>query len=143
MRTITKSLTIGEAARRSGLTPKAIRLYEQRGLLAPADRTEAGYRTYSEPEVALLRFIRQAKALGLRLDEIREIIELQRGGGEPCEAVLAMVDAHLAAIEQALADLRALRGTLRRARQSATESRRRGKQTVVCRIIEAEPRTLR
>jgi MerR family regulatory protein len=40
-------LTIGEAARRAGLTRKAVRLYEARGLLPPVERTESGYRLYS------------------------------------------------------------------------------------------------
>jgi DNA-binding transcriptional MerR regulator len=73
-------LTIGEAARRAGLTPKAIRLYEARGLLPPVERTEAGYRLYSEHDLRALRFIRQARAIGLGLDEIHTIMALRRAG---------------------------------------------------------------
>ena len=62
--------TVGQAARATGLSPKAIRLYEAKALLPPAERTEAGYRLFSDEDLTTLRFIRQAKTLGLRLDEI-------------------------------------------------------------------------
>ncbi len=81
------AITIGQAARRSGLSPKAIRLYEAKGLLDAADRTPSGYRTYTDEDVAVLRFIRQAKSLDLRLNEIRDVIDLQRGGARPCQTV--------------------------------------------------------
>jgi DNA-binding transcriptional MerR regulator len=44
-------ITVGEAARRAGVSAKAVRLYESRGILPPAERTEAGYRTYTEGDV--------------------------------------------------------------------------------------------
>ncbi len=136
----TGTITVGQAARRTGLTPKAIRLYESRGLLPTAERTESGYRTYSERDVDVLRFIRRAKSLGLRLEEIKEIIELERGGTQPCGAVLQLVGAHIQEIDRTMADLRALRKALVQARNAAEASDQRGEQAVVCRIIEAEPR---
>src|SRR5680860_1499912 len=54
-------LTIGEAAERTGLTRKAIRLYEHKGLLPPARRSNAGYRLYSADDLAVLGFIRRAR----------------------------------------------------------------------------------
>lgn len=71
-----ETMTVGQAATASGLSPKAVRLYEKRGLIGPVERTDSGYRTYSADDVALLTFIRRAKSLGLRLDEIRQIIDL-------------------------------------------------------------------
>ena len=59
-------MNIGEAAAAAGVTPKMIRHYESLGLIPEADRTEAGYRLYGEREVAMLRFIRQARGLGSR-----------------------------------------------------------------------------
>ena len=64
------TVTIGEAAARTGLTAKAIRLYERRGLLGAPERNHSGYRTYGANDLAVLSFIRQARNLGLRLDEI-------------------------------------------------------------------------
>ncbi len=131
-------MTVSRAARRAGLTPKAVRLYESKGLLKPAPRTGAGYRLYQDDDVEVLRFVRQARALGLNLADIREIIDLQRHGAQPCGRVLGLVDARLQEVDRALSDLRALRRTLQRARAAAGESQARGDDAVVCRIIELD-----
>lgn len=130
-------MTVGQAARASGLSPKAIRLYESRGLIAPAERTASGYRTYRSDDVALLRFIRQARSLGLRLDEIHRIIDLQRGGRQPCTTVLQLVDGHIAEIDDTIADLQTLRATLAAVRRDADTAMREGRNAVVCTIIES------
>ncbi len=134
-------LTVGQAARGTGLSPKAIRLYEARGLLPPADRTPSGYRTYSDHDVDVLHFIRQAKVLGLRLGEIREIIDLQRRGAQPCQRVLGILEARIQEIDRVLGDLRALRRGLQAGRQVALQERGRGHATVVCQIIESQTQT--
>jgi DNA-binding transcriptional MerR regulator len=132
------AITIGQAARRSGLSPKAIRLYESKGLIEAVDRTASGYRTYTNEEVAVLRFIRQAKSLDLRLDEIRDVIDLQRGGAQPCQTVLALLDRHIADVDRTIADLRALRTSLARARSSAKTSSLNGKDAIICQIVESQ-----
>lgn len=68
------SLAIGEAARRSGFSIKALRFYERRGLLPPSGRSAGGFRLYTEADLHRLEFIRQAKALGLSLDQIGELL---------------------------------------------------------------------
>ncbi len=65
---------IGEAARLSGLSTPAIRFYESKGLLPPAGRTGAGYRQYDDDAIRRLRLIRNARALGLPLDEVQALI---------------------------------------------------------------------
>ena len=130
-------MTVSRAARRAGLTPKAVRLYEKKGLLDPAPRTDTGYRLYQDEDVEVLRFVRQARALGLNLAEIGEIIDLQRHGAQPCGRVLGLVQTRLKEVDRALRDLRALRRTLQRAREAATDSQARGDDAVVCRIIES------
>ncbi len=129
--------TVGRAARRTGLTEKAIRLYESRGLLEPAERTVAGYRRYSDEDIAVLLFIRQAKALGLRLEEIKDIIDLQRQGAQPCEKVLRVVASHIHEIDRTIADLKALRLSLVAARRAAEEGTQNGEEAIVCQIIES------
>jgi DNA-binding transcriptional MerR regulator len=131
------AMTIGQAGRRSGLSPKAIRLYESKGLIE-VDRTASGYRTYTNEEVAVLRFIRQAKSLDLRLDEIRDVIDLQRGGAQPCQTVLALLDRHIADVDRTIADLRALRTSLARARSSAKTSSLNGQDAIICQIVESQ-----
>ena len=102
-------VTVGRAAALTALSPKAIRLYERKGLLPEADRTESGYRLFTADDLAVLHFIRQAKTLDLTLEEIKDILDLQRCGEQPCQRVTAMLDAHIAEIDQKLSDLRRLR----------------------------------
>ncbi|MEU9091121.1 MerR family transcriptional regulator [Streptomyces sp. NPDC087901] len=64
-------MRIGEAAAASGTTPRALRLYEARGLLGVAPRTSSGQREYGCAEVARVRVIRSLLALGLTLEDIR------------------------------------------------------------------------
>lgn len=134
-------MTVGAAAEAAGVSAKAVRLWESKGLLPPAQRTEAGYRLFTDEDLLVLRFIRQAKALDLSLAEIKDILDLQRDGAAPCSRVTELLDAHITEIDRALADLRQLRRSLTAARRAARESQRRGDDAVVCRIIETTPPT--
>jgi len=130
--------TVGKAAKAASLSAKAVRLYEARGLLPPAGRTESGYRTYTDDDIAVLRFIRQAKTLGLSLGEIRDILDLRRGGTTPCCHVVALLDQRIRDIDRAITELRQLRhalaGTRAHARQSQADH-----ADGVCGIIEHAP----
>ncbi|MET8681951.1 heavy metal-responsive transcriptional regulator [Streptomyces sp. NPDC004647] len=132
-------LTVGRVAEQTGLSPKAVRLYETTGLIDPPERTPAGYRTYTNDALPVLRFIRQAQALGLSLKEIKRILDLQRQGQQPCELVTGLLDEHLAEIDQRIADLTALRATLHSARDRADQAAGRGEPGVICHIIESTP----
>lgn len=127
-------LTVGRAAALVGVSPKAIRLWERRGLIPPMPRSEAGYRLVAEDDLDHLRFIRQAQTLGLTLNEIREVIWMQEAGCSPCERVLQAVDTHLLRIERALDELQRLRATLLAAKQAAEAQRRPATR---CPIISA------
>jgi Cu(I)-responsive transcriptional regulator len=69
-------LTIGKLAKKAGIGIETVRFYERQGLVAPPPRTEANYRVYPEEEVARLRFIKRAKALGFTLNEIKDLLAL-------------------------------------------------------------------
>jgi MerR family transcriptional regulator, copper efflux regulator len=129
-------ITVGEAARQAGVSPKAVRLYESRGILPPAERTAAGYRTYTADDVEVLRFVRRARALGLHLDEIHRIVDLQRQGAQPCGTVMELLERHLDDIDRTMRELRALRKDLNRALEVARSTARRGGDVVICPIIE-------
>ncbi len=137
--TLVELVTIGRAAALTGLSPKAVRLYERKGLLPEAERTESGYRLFTADDLAVLHFIRQAKTLDLTLEEIKDVLDLQRCGEQPCARVTVMLDEHLAEIDRKLADLRRLRRSLLAARRAADTARRGGRDAVVCRIIENAP----
>lgn len=128
-------LTVGAAAEATGLTRKAVKVYEARGLLPPAARSAAGYRLFDQHDIELLVFIKQARLLGLRLDDIREILAIRGGGVAPCAQVRHMLDERIADIDATIASLTGLR-------QMLVDTRRRADDCVddrpvtVCAVIE-------
>ena len=74
------TLTVGEVARHVGITPKTVRYYETIGLLPLASRGPNGYRQYRPEDLNRLVFIHRAKALGLTLEEIRELVIVAENG---------------------------------------------------------------
>lgn len=77
-------LRIGQLANRTGFTPKTLRYYEELGLVQPDGRSESGYRLYSDAAIDRLRFVNRARAVGLRLEDIRRILEISDEGRTPC-----------------------------------------------------------
>ena len=74
------TFTVGEIAREADVTPKTVRYYEMIGLLPRAERSPNGYRRYSTEDLNRLAFIQRAKALGLTLEEIRELVVVAEDG---------------------------------------------------------------
>ena len=91
-------LNPAEAARRLGVSAKALRLYEQRGLVAPV-RTAAGWRAYGPDQMARATEIVNLRALGLSLAQVARVLE-----GDPQDLALALT-AHQAALEDRLGKL--------------------------------------
>ncbi len=106
-------MRIGELAKTAVVTPDTIRYYEREGLLPSPQRTESGYRDYGPGVMEDILFIKKAQALGLKLSDVREVLEISSGGKPPCEHVRATVSARLVEVEERLHELRALRATLR------------------------------
>jgi DNA-binding transcriptional MerR regulator len=113
-------LTIGQAALRSGLTIKALRFYDRLGLLPPSGRRQSGYRLYSETDLHRLEFIRQAKALGLRLEAIRELVIAARQPGGPGgrPRLLRLLEERIAQTARQITTLTRLREELERRRRA-------------------------
>jgi DNA-binding transcriptional MerR regulator len=114
------TMTIVAAAAAAGLTPKAVRLYESRGLLAHTERTQAGYRIYTEADLARLQFIAAARSVGLHLNQIGEILAAAHGGQRPCSITRELLDQRINEIDHIVADLSTLRDTLTTARETST-----------------------
>ena len=106
-------MNIGAAARSSGVTAKMIRHYEAIGLLPPAPRSDAGYRHYSEADVATLRFIRHARSLGFGLDAIGELVSLWHNRQRESREVKALAQGHIETLEAKVRELEAMIGALR------------------------------
>lgn len=129
-------LTIGAAAEAAGLTRKAVKVYEAKGLLPPVERTPTGYRTYDQRSIELLTFIRRARTLGLRLEDIREILAIHAGGVPPCAAVRYMLDERIADVDATVAELLTLRRTLADTRRRADDCCADDQPVTVCAVIE-------
>jgi DNA-binding transcriptional MerR regulator len=121
-------LLIGEVAKRSGASRKALRLYEAAGILPAARRTTAGYRVYGADTLAVLAFVRQAQRLGFTLGEIKEIVAIRELGRPPCGHIRDLVRRKVQELDQQLAALKAVQESLQtllrdwRARPQAGEA---------------------
>ena len=67
-----KKMTSGEIAKKAGVSQKAVRLYDEKGLLKPADYSEGNYRLYDNASLQILEKIVALKAIGFSLEEIRD-----------------------------------------------------------------------
>jgi DNA-binding transcriptional MerR regulator len=121
-------LLIGEVAARSGVSRKALRLYEARGILPQARRTASGYRAYPADVLPLLSFVTGARGLGLTLAEIAHIVALRRAGAAPCSHVRRLLETKAAQLAETLNEVRR---TLRGWRAAP------GRHAAVCPNIEA------
>lgn len=129
-----KQFRIGELAAQFDLNPKTIRFYEEIGLLPEPPRTEAGYRLYNLADLERLSVITKAKAVGLTLEEIAEILKLRQSGQRPCCHLLEILDRKIAAVDQQITALHEFRKDLGSLREEAGELSRVG--GLVCGIIE-------
>ena len=107
-------LTVSRLAEAVGVRADTIRYYEREGLLPPARRTQSGYRVYDEASVRRLRLIRGSQRLGLRLREIRGLLEVIDRGLCPCGHASDLVASRMAELDQQIAELQELRGDLAR-----------------------------
>jgi Hg(II)-responsive transcriptional regulator len=122
-----------QVAARAGVNVQTLRYYERRGLLPEPARLGSGYRSYDPGVVRRVRFVKRAQRLGFSLEEIDALLDLAAGGPDSCDAARAMAGEKLAQLEQKIADLCAMRESLRQL--VATCDRSRGKR--VCPLLEA------
>jgi len=134
-------MQIGVLAEQAGVNVQTVRFYERRKLLPEPSRTHSGYREYGEQELKQLRFIRQAKALGFTLDEIRDIIRSRGRGQCPCTDVITIAERHLRDVNEQIQTLERFKKELTTA---VRQWKRAGKQNIeagaICTLIE---RTMR
>lgn len=107
-------LNIGDAAQASGVTAKMIRHYEEIGLIKKVKRTDAGYRTYGENEIHVLRFIKQARALGFSMKQIAELLGLWQDRKRRSSKVKQLALEHIQELDAKIRDMQAMKTTLER-----------------------------
>jgi len=126
---------IGSVARKIGLTPDAIRLYERNALLPDAPRMRGGLRQYGGSDVETLAFIRRVQRLGFKLSEIRGLLNLRGSRLQPCAPVRRRLQEKLVDVQRKLADLQKLEHELRLALRSCNKEMR--KRSAHCPILRA------
>ncbi len=101
-----------ELAGQAGVNTETLRYYERRGLLTEPPRTRGGYRDYPTATVELLRFIKRAQELGFTLDEVEELLDLDSGGPDSCDAARALAERRRADLAARIRDLQRIHDSL-------------------------------
>lgn len=125
------AMTISQAAAAAAVTPKMIRHYESLGLIPQAERTEAGYRLYTKREVDMLRFVRQARALGFSIPQVDALLRLWRDDHRESRAVREVAQAQLEELQQRRKELDEMATALKALVQECA-----GDDTACCPILK-------
>lgn len=105
-------VSIGTAARLSGISPKMLRHYESLGLLGAVTRTDSNYRQYGAADVHTLRFIRRARDMGFGLDAITELVGLWHDRRRSSASVKRIAQKHHDDLAQRMEALQAMQRSL-------------------------------
>lgn len=104
-------MNIGDISRRSGVSERMLRYYEQQGLIQP-QRQASGYRNYTEDDVSAVELIRQLNRSGLKLESIRILLPCMDKSGmtvEVCNEIKMLLEKELAELNQKMNEISASR----------------------------------
>src|SRR5438046_8495817 len=96
------ALKVGAVAKAAGVGVQTLHYYERLGLLPKPERSAANYRLYSPETIRRVQFIKKARAVGLTLEETKQILDLKDHGRAPSHRVVKLAHKHLQAIEARL-----------------------------------------
>ncbi|MGP3049343.1 Cu(I)-responsive transcriptional regulator [Serratia ureilytica] len=105
-------MNISDVAKKTGLTSKTIRFYEEKALITSPIRSDNGYRHYSAKHVEELTLLRQARQVGFNLDECRELVALFNDPARHSADVKARTLQKVAEIEKHISELGNMRQRL-------------------------------
>lgn len=105
-------MNIGQVAKASGVSAKMIRYYESIGLIQTADRTDAGYRQYSENDLHTLGFIRRARDLGFSLERIQTLLGLWQDRSRQSAEVKKLAGSYIAELDEQIEKMMLIRQQL-------------------------------
>jgi DNA-binding transcriptional MerR regulator len=121
-------MRIGELASTVGITTKALRYYEERGLLDAPRRTN-GYRDYDESHLRVVREIQALQEIGFALEDTRPFVDCLRAGheeGDACPDSVTVYRRKIAEVEAYLRQLTVVRDELRAKMAAAVNRRAQG-----------------
>lgn len=107
-------LTIGQIAKHTGVTVATLRFYEKQQLIEAPMRADSGYRQFPEITIKRVLFIQHAKDVGFTLNEIRELLTLQREPGTTCSDIKLRALQKIELIDSKLQELNRIRKALSR-----------------------------
>jgi DNA-binding transcriptional MerR regulator len=96
------TLTISDAAARSGLSAHTLRYWERAGLLQTVSRNGSGHRRYAKDDLERIKFLTKLRATGMPIRQVRMYAELLNGGDDTSEERLALLEAHREAVQARL-----------------------------------------
>ena len=105
-------MNISDVAKKTGLTSKAIRFYEEKGLVTPPLRSDNGYRHYTQKHLDELTLLRQARQVGFNLEECGELVGLFNDPARHSADVKSRTLQKVAEIERHIVELQSMREQL-------------------------------
>lgn len=124
-------MNIGQAAETAGVNAKMIRYYESIGLISEANRTDSGYRQYTEKDIQTLRFIKRSRDLGFSIERIKTLLSLWEDRGRKSGDVKKLARQHIEELDQDIQKLQSIRDQLQHLSDCC-----RGNNRPDCPIIE-------
>lgn len=124
-------LRIGAFAEAAGVNVETIRFYQRKGLLVQPEKSYGSIRRYGQADVARVRFVKSAQALGFSLDEVAGLLTLD--DGTHCNEARLLAQQKLAGVRAKLADLQRIESVLAALVDDCSASRGR----VSCPLIAA------
>ena len=109
---MSKSLPIGELARRTGVNIETIRFYEKQAILPEPVRSDSGRRLYNEDDVKRLSFSHRCRGLGFSLKEVESLLSLVDGGAYTCKEVHEITAAHAQDVKKKIRALQKMESVL-------------------------------
>lgn len=106
-------MNIGEVAKRSDVSSKMIRKYEELGIIPKAGRNDSGYRTYKEDDVSILRFVKRARTLGFSMKEIKALLNLWKNKNRSSAQVKKLTSLHIQELEKKKLEIDSMLKTLK------------------------------
>lgn len=106
-------MNIGELSKQVGVSSKMIRHYEEIGLITKASRTLSGYRSYSEKDIHVLRFIKRSRDFGFPVHEIKKLLGLWSNKKRASSEVKRVAQNHIDQLEIKINELKSIQDSLK------------------------------
>lgn len=129
---------IGEVSQNLGINPQTLYFYERTGLIPSPQRSEGGYRIFTQEDVNRLVLIQRAKSLGLTLAEIKEILLLKQGRSLSCQSMYELLEGKIQLIEENIRNLQALKDDLQPLLEECRQNLDHPNPEHQCRVIVDE-----